>query len=351
LSTIGKKALAWSLWIITFAFAVARGRHMIPYGVYTHAATQWLQREPLYDLTNIDGFQYFPSAAVLFSPLVWLGEPLARLVWLSFGWGCYALALQRSARRLAPSSPDGAFLIASAAAIGPALANLFNGQANLLVAALIMHAELAALDRRCWSAAGLFAIGVALKPLMLVPALLAAAAYTELRIPLTTLAPITLGLPLLVRPDGYAVAQYADCIRKLALCAEPDRLFEDLRGLLVTCGVELSSRAYTLLRTVAALLALAWAVRWRRQTCAIATAYLVLFNPRTLSSSYVMPGGYAALALVDPLQRRQRGRAVFLAAICLAWSINHHVVPQVQYWLRPLAAIMFILVLWERRDV
>jgi hypothetical protein len=149
------------------------------------------------------------------------------------------------------------------------------------------------------------------------------------------------------------LTQYQDCVAKLALCANPDRLFEDVRGLLTQAGVTLSSRNYLLLRTGAALSVFALAVRALRVeeprstflVSSLALAYLMLFNPRTLSSSYALTGAVSALLGAQYLLQRRYRLTVAILAIQLAWSINHHVVPWVEFWLRPLACVAFFAVL------
>lgn len=325
-----QRLAAYAVWTLAFAPAcVSRGS--IPYEAYVAAGSRWLAREPLYDLSNIDGFQYFPSAALLFASLTWL----PKLLWLGLNWFGYAWGLERLAQR--------GFLLASLAAVGPAIANLFNGQANLAIAALLLHANAELLTHRSWRASALLAVGIALKPLMVVPALLLATTHARVAIRLAALVPLALAAPLLVRPELYTVSQYADCMQKLALSADPDRLFEDLRGLFTTAGLTLAPIVYKALRAVALVLVLVWARRREpTEVCALASTYLVIFNPRTLSSSYVMPGSYVSLSLAKD---RRPWTKIALMLIALAWTLNHHVVHQVEYWVRPLAALVYLVML------
>ncbi|MDB4974452.1 MAG: hypothetical protein JWN48_2793 [Myxococcaceae bacterium] len=352
--------IAYALWCCVFlvpAVQLLRGRsHAIPYGVYVTAGAHWLARAPLYDLSNIDGFQYFPQAALIFSPLPWLGSPLGDLLFRALGWSTYAWGMFRLARKLNPQNSELAFMLATLLAVGPAVANLVNGQANLLVAALVLHVNAALIERRWWQVSALLAFGIALKPLMVVPLLLTAALYRPTRWRLVSTLMLVIAVPWLFRDHTYVLAQYRGCLAKLRLCADPDRLFEDLRGLLASVGVSLTARTYTGLRMLAALGVLGFG-RWTCARldepraaiviCALSGSYLMLFNPRTLSSSYVLPGAFVALLAAESALTRRWKPTVALVSIAVAWSVNHHVVPWVEYWLRPLACAGFLFFLGD----
>ncbi|MDB4988644.1 MAG: hypothetical protein JWN04_3822 [Myxococcaceae bacterium] len=350
--------IASILWIVTFvvpaALIVAGRMRAIPFREYMGAGRRWWQHEPLYDLGNIDGFQYLPQAAILFSPLAWLGSPTSDVLFRALGWSLYAFGLWRFVRILVPERAPFAFLLASALATGPAFGNLINGQANLLVGALLLHAGVELIERRWWRASLILTVGLALKPLMAVPVLLIGVVYRPMTLRLPLLVALMLFTPWLLREASYVSDQYEACLLKLRLCADPDRLFEDVRGLLVTLGLGLSVSVYLALRAGAALGVLAMGL-WARVrvlepaatllVSALAAGYLMLFNPRTLSSSYVMTGGFAALLGAKYVLERRHSAALLMLALCLAWTINHHVLPWIEFWLRPLACIAFFIVL------
>jgi len=349
---------AWALWVASFAILRVLGRALhwaaVPYATYAAAGGRWLAHEPLYDLSNIDGFQYFPPAALVFAPLAWLGSPLGDELWRALGWGACALGMSRLTRVLMPARAGDHFVLATAFAIGPASANLANGQANLLMAALTFHATVELVLRRWWRAAALLAFGLALKPLMIVPLLLVGALYRPMTLRLLPALAVAFGAPFLIRDHAYLTAQYTGSVSKLAMSANPGRQFEDVRGLIATMGGHLPQRAYLVVRATAALGVLGLGVRVRRMmqepeasffVTALALSYLMLFNPRTLTSSYVMTGCVAALLAARSVLRRRWGEAASLGAILLAWSVNHAVVPFVEHWLRPLACVAFFALL------
>src|SRR5262245_28917700 len=101
-----RRAYAWvAIWIwsvafvITIALVLSKYLHPLPYGVYAHAGKHWLRHEPLYDLTNIDGFQYFPQAAIVFSAFARLSWTSGNIAWRAINWFFYAWSLWRVIRR------------------------------------------------------------------------------------------------------------------------------------------------------------------------------------------------------------------------------------------------------------
>lgn len=348
----------WAIWCVSWLIMIGLlllGRiTSIPDHVYLAAGQRWIDRQPLYDLSHIDGFQYFPQSALLLSVFSRLGSPLDAIVWRALGWGLYALSIWRFAHKLIPTRAAECFLIATGLAIGPAIGNLSNGQANLILAALMSHVAIDLIERRWWRATLILTFGFALKPLMVVMLLLCLALYR----PLSWRVPLALGVvfaaPFLLRDAEYVITQYTECLAKLKLSENPDRLFEDIRGLLASLGWLMPHVTYLVVRVCAAVvtLALCWMAQHRSREPrtsfligAFAASYLMLFNPRTLSTSYVMVGSSASLmAAVYLLQRRLRPLSIMLG-ILLAWTLSYHVLGFIEHWLRPLACIAFCVVL------
>jgi hypothetical protein len=78
---------------------------------------------------------------------------------------------------------------------------------------------------------------------------------------------------------------------------------------------------------------------------ALALSYLMLFNPRTLSTSYVMVAGFAAVLAPAYAWRRQPLKAAAFAGCALAWNMNHHVLGFVEHWHNALACCVFVVLL------
>jgi hypothetical protein len=347
--------LAACIWNLAFAVGVwlflTHRVRAIPYGVYTEAADRWLNSQSLYELKTIDGFQYFPQSAMLFVPLARLGSPIGDLVWRALSWYGYAFGIWRWSRELAPQRAQDCFLLATCFAVLCASGSLGNGQANLALAALMLHASADLSLRRFTRATLLLTFGLCLKPLMAVMLLLAWPLYRALfwRVPLAL--GVAFALPWVFRDHTYVVAQYADSWTKLQMCADPDRLFEDLRSLNTTLGLQWTNTTYTVMRALAALMIFV-TCGWVRKrvpepwaslyVSAFAAGYLMLFNPRTLSSSYAMPMSAAALLAALFVLDRDKRAAVGMLCVVGCWTVNHHVLAFVEHWLRPLACMVFL---------
>jgi alpha-1,2-mannosyltransferase len=351
-------AISGAIWVGAFGLMIALllTGHLeaIPYGVYEAAGRRWLASQPLYETVTIDGFQYFPQSAMLFAPFTWLGPIAGAVTWRALGWLLYALGIWRMSRHLLPARAHTGFLLTSCLVIVCATGSLGNGQANLALAALTLHATADLIECRFWRASAVLVLGFALKPLMVVMLLLALALYPPASWRIVCLVAVTALTPWLFRDSTYVLTQYSECLTKLGMCATPNRQFEDVRGLLTILGWSMSFAIYLLARMVAALCVLAscfWA-RWRAREplgtfliAAIASCYLMLFNPRTLSTSYVMTVSSAALLAVSYAFQRRKLATLTLVAIILCWSVSYHVLPWIAHWLKPLACIVFLLVL------
>ena len=344
--------LAAAAWLLVFVLVVVLSHRWLgrSFRVYQAAGGHWLHQQPLYDTRTIEGFQYFPQAAMLMAPFAWLGQPLGGLAWRALWWTLYGAGMARVVTRVAPQQAPIGFLIASALAVGSGTGALSNGQANLAVAGLLLHATAELVDERWWRATAVLAFGVALKPLMAVPLLLAWAVYPRLRWRLPLALVVALVAPWLTARHVYVVDQYRACVIKLRVASDPGGLYEDLRGLLASAGWRIPHFTYVVVRMVAAVATVAVSMRARRLGPAqaavviagLAAGYLMLFNPRTQSTSYVIAAAPAAVLAAAHLLERRRANAAPLMAVVLVWMVSYHDVAAIQFWLKPLGAIVFL---------
>jgi len=207
--------------------------------------------------------------------------------------------------------------------------------------------------RRWWTVTLLLVAGLALKPLMAPLLLLVWVLYPALhwRVPLGLVAMML--APLLIVDASYLLQQYATCITKLSMTSTPDRLFEDLRGMLAMFGWLMPHPIYLVVRALAALgvLWICWLGRQRVREpeftlllAALALGYLMVFNPRTLASSYVLTGALAGLLAEICFYEGRRRQALLFAGIALVWNVNRHWhgLGWIQYWLKPAACVAFL---------
>ncbi len=143
--------LVWAVvFIVVLSLRLTGVIHGNSYGFYEAAGHRWLNREPLYDLTTIEGFQYFPPAALVFAPFAAMGWPWGNVLWRALEWGLLIFGVRRCTAELTTARRDQSFFVASCLAIGPTVGPLGNGQANLLLAALSLHVAADVMQRGWW---------------------------------------------------------------------------------------------------------------------------------------------------------------------------------------------------------
>jgi hypothetical protein len=367
-------SLAWGLWgvaaiVISILVVVHPDVHngiCILFGIISHC---WWTGHDLYILRSIegmrsiDGFLYFPQCPILYTPFAALGNPIGSIAWRLVGMAIYCTGLWRLAKLLSPKNAALVFAFGSFAALAPAVASIRSGQANLHIAGFLLNITVE-LARGRWSVAALyFLVALAVKPIIFVALLLGAAIYRPMRWRLALGLAIFFLVPFAMQNPHYVWAQYRVCVSKLFMAAMPDRAFCDLRGLFWTVGWVIPQSALAVIQIVAALATLALcllASRWWQEparsvfVAAFGACYLMLFNPRTESNSYVILSGVlaipAAALFLDDL--RLFG-GVMLVVIGFCFSCDAWAYHLTDPWLKPLTCavlIVFLIAELFRRD-
>jgi alpha-1,2-mannosyltransferase len=327
---------------------------------YRAAATNWWAGIDPYTYNSHSGFFYFPQAAILYTPFTWGPVLLGDLLWRAAVFALFAYALSRLARFFLAQDGHvrpGTFLILTLLAVPSSLASLRNAQFDLPLAALIILA-MAEIAAARWVAATIWlCLAVALKPLAVVPLLLFGALY------LRTLAPrlalglvVTFLLPFINPHPAFVANEYRRCAQTLLWAAQPhEPKFSDLSALFEHLHLTLPDTAWTALRLIIALAflglgALALHRRGRPGAAwsigALAAAYLVLFNPRTETCSYVLLAPFtASLALLEWPARRWLAWALGVGSICCACDAIPGLFHLTDRWLKPLVALLFVPVI------
>jgi alpha-1,2-mannosyltransferase len=272
---------------------------------YQKASTRWWDSDNLYKGKN--NYLYLPQAAMLYTPFNVLpkrvGEPLWRMVCL----GSLAFALWAAARHLAPERVGAFFLIATLLVLPCSLSSARNGQVNMPLAAIYLVTALALARQRWHLAAILLALSLALKPISVVPILLCGVLFPR------TILPLILWLGLMfaaayLHPDPqYVTGQYRVFWEKLTgASAKPTgQTWSDFAGMLDKFHLTISQTDQTYVRAGAAVLTFGlcllavWktsdALRRALTVMFFAVIYLMLFNPRTETNSYIILGIFIAL--------------------------------------------------------
>lgn len=346
------------LWILTtlvIAVIAIVQPHRCIAGIYRAAALVWINAEPLY-APGLHGYLYFPTGALVYTPFLALPEPFASHLWRVALSAILFFSVRRYARLIDPRAAGyaaGAILMLSAPA---ATIDLLRGQMTLLMFALLLHATVDLATGREQRGGLLLAAALFVKPLALVPALLAFATIPGAR---RGLAVGALGGFLLsfVHDDPiYVLGQWVAMTAKLTTAAAPDSgTWFDVGAALKTAGLLDPAATLFTLRAAAAVACLALtflALRRLDAATAAITAmslgccYLLLFNPRVEEGSYVMLAVLAAGAAVVEGERPDGGnRAALLALLCLALGTHMYgntLYRPTAFWLKQVMAVGYV---------
>lgn len=348
------RVLAWAcaavwlvpLLVIAVLTALDPVKHSVT-PVYHMASENWWAGKNLFGW-ELRRFHYLPVFAVLFSPFHLLPQPAGDILWRFLSTGLLAAGIWRLLRQQTGTAAGRAFLLVSLLILPLCLGAMRNGQANTIFAGLLLHGFACIPERRWWLSAAFLAAGVAVKPLGMVPVLLAACVYAPLRWRcLVALAALAL-LPFLFATPKYVVAQHGAFLKSLQAADSviTEHRFADIKGIIRTFGAELPEKASKLIRVLAGggtlILCIAGTRRLREPLRALwvltlAAGYLMLFNPMTESNSYVifapMLGIWGILA-----SNREKGRIPACGIIIATLSMGF--LPTL---LRPLFGNLFSL--------
>jgi hypothetical protein len=309
---LGKVAAA--VWVAVFIGVCLRLTHqpqrnnLLP--TYRLAGAHWLNSEALYQGER--GFIYSPPIAAAMVPLALLPESVADVLWRLISAAALFAALAWWKNSGLPPQHDWPKVLILLAILS--LGNLNNGQANLLLLALLVAAA-AAVKSRSWAlAACFFSLATYFKIYPLALALLFVAIYPRqlgyrLLIALIAVA----GFAFLLQRPNYVLAQYSSWMA--ARLHERRHLWDEMnapqdlwRALKLTGMSELVYHAIQ----AASGLALVWLAltgrrhRWTEERLIsslflLGSTWLVLFGPATESATYLLLAPalvFAALAAV-----------------------------------------------------
>lgn len=326
---------------------------------YQRATDNWWGQTTLYRKRN--GYLYLPQFALFYTPYELLpdriGEPLWRLTCLA----SLALALWLAASRLAPEHRGAVFLIATVLVLPSTFASARNGQVNMPLAALFILTALALARERWWVAAVLLSLALVLKPIALAPILLCGVLFPRLILPLVVALIVTALAPLAHPNPAYAAGEYVAFVNNLAQAGKPSgNSWCDFAGMLRVVGLDLPSAVQLAARALAGLLTLGVCWKAVRTTDRLrgaflvlffSTIYLMLFNPRTETNSYVMLGAFVAVwAAVEGVVFRRLQLAGWLTLLAILLGTENYgwpIFPLTNLWAKALATS--VLAVWLAR--
>ncbi|MEX1045117.1 MAG: glycosyltransferase family 87 protein [Chthoniobacterales bacterium] len=332
--------------------------------IYREAAADWWRGDPLYDPRPRNGFFYLPHAAMAFIPYTWFPERIGEMLWRWTMLAALAWSVWRLAGMFGGARPCWTFLTATVVTAVASFSAVAYGQTNTLLAAFLVL-TVVALGRAAWKSGALWLLlALVAKPVGLVPFLLAGACYARrLTVPLLVGVALLAGVSFLHPKQDYEEEQYALFYQTMQVAQNTKKKhrFCDVQGIIQPFGLEVPGRAMNVLRVLAALavLLLAWravrhydAARGAFVCLLLAVLYLLLFNPRTETNSYVMLAPFVGILVAAAAAGPGFGpRFWWLAALAVTLTAeNLGPLHQLTHpWLKPAATVAFAA--WFVRDV
>lgn len=331
------------------------------YPTYATAGEEFAAGRRLYDVPHphTDNFRYAPVVAAGFVPFTLLTPGVGGLVWRVLGAGLFLTGLSAWAGRVCPGvRREWVFLFALPLSLG----SLFNGQANVPVAGLLLWAAVLAADGR-WAAGAVLVAGAALfKGYPLAFGLLVClAAPLRFGLPLAGAVLAGLALPYLAQSADYVTDQYRYWAENLG---RDDRTgfplyagHQDVHMLLRVVGVDVPRDPYRLVQAAtgaAAAAVMGWQL-WRGvprrevvlNALTLGLCWMTTFGPVVEGSTFILLAPVMARELADRAGRpawarlaAAAGGGLFLVAVSV-FAFPHAIHrPVVAAGILPVAALL-----------
>jgi hypothetical protein len=327
---------------------------------YRFASSHWWLGESMYP-GGTHGFLYAPTFAVLFTPF-YLIQPavFGEIVWRLFGFGLFGLGLWRLAAILNQENSgqrksESTFGLLVLLAVPASLAAINNGQTNLALSASLVLLCIGIRNEKWNFAAACLTLALVLKPISLVPWLLAFSVFAPIRIPLLG-GIAALGIIGFIHPDPtYAFGQWIEFGTKLFHSYAPVNLrVSDLFGMLEKAGFPHLLPFSSLIRVVASGTAL-WFIFWKYRRGGsmngswglwFSTVIIwTLFNPRVETNSYVLVSPLLAFAAVSYWTevKSEKWKGTILSIACIGLMCDGMGKPiylATDVWFKPLIVLL-----------
>lgn len=331
--------VVWALLLVgvsaRVAFSKPASQTVVP--IYLNGSQRWVDGDDLYaSQPPLDLYRNPPGFAAAFVPFTLLSEKVAGIVWRILSAAVFLAALAQWSRRglprpLTASETGCLFLLAAPLA----LPSLNNGQANLIVAGMLLFGATAAADAR-WRSAGLWlAAAAAVKVYPLAVGLLIGLAARRRCFPWLGIGcAAAIAFPFLCREPSYVLDMYRSLAQSTGAddrtFAEPSRAPKDLFLVLRVWFVAPPPQLYLAgkLALSGGMAALVWFTARRDPCRAVPLAlhlgclWITVFGPATEVHTYtLLAPTAAALLLFAFVERRDEGGMIRLVMIALGYLL------------------------------
>lgn len=293
---------AVGLWLLATAIcagmAIAKPTSHTVYPIYSATARAWLAGEPLYvHVPGYDFYRYSPTCAAMLTVLLPFGEGGGGAVWRVLGALLLAASLVRWFRIVEPQwgrDVEGLGLLLMTPFL---VQNLYNGQVNTHLTALLVFGFVFLHERRLGMAAAALAAAILIKPYVIAVAGLLILVEPRLAARLVAALAIGVGLAFLLQSPGYVFEQHVDWFRHFT---GNDRIhlhvrshYRDLALVYRQYVGPLDNRIYLAACAVVGLglAGLVWRCRpGLRAAFGLGCVWVTAFGPATESCTYVLLG-------------------------------------------------------------
>ncbi|MBL7049540.1 MAG: DUF2029 domain-containing protein [Nitrospira sp.] len=362
----GKKAVitACIIWaavaLYIFSYQVRTDHKKTVTQVYRTASHNLFAEKELYE-GGIHGFLYLPQAGFIFMPFMHLPQTPGELLWRLLCIGTFAYSVRRLAVLAGKERADEFFLLMTLIVIPISFSAMRNGQMTLPMTAAMIMGAVALAETRFGSAAFWLCLGIAMKPLVLVMAMLVFALYPSSRLRLIIGLVTLFAIPLLFFSSEYVVDTYSVFMQKMLTVSNPGayKNYSDLHGMLGALGIAVDERLMMAVRALSAFgaLVLAWtALKSERPGPAailifvISVTYLMLFNPKTENNTYAaFAPAFAVFTAWFFLAAKSKYMGWLFVVMTIGFALHHeaakYLTPGREVWISPLLASVFAIYL------
>ncbi len=329
---------------------------------YQRATDNWWGGEKsLYRKKN--GYLYLPQFAILYTPYELLPDPVGEPLWRLTCLGLLAGSLWAAANHFTPRRRELIFLIATLLVLPASFSSARNGQVNMPLAGLFLLLAVTLAREKWWTSSILLGLTLIFKPIAIAPILVCGVLFPRLRLPLVATLLAIIALPFLHWNISYAAGEYPAFFKNLTQAGKPTgHTWCDFAGIFRSLGIELPSVLQLGIRGLAGLgtLILSWmalrrfdAARGAFAVLFLNVTYLMLFNPRTETNSYIMLAAFAAVmgAYTGGFLKRIDYAAWWTAVAVILGSENYGypIFPWTNLWLKALVASAIFV--WLARQI
>ena len=353
--------------ILVFVFHFRSDFHRTVFGNYYYAAIEWINGQPLYAGESGAGFIYFLQSAILFTPFTLLSFKVGLLFWfvlnLCLLWlGVYLVLTQIKVSQDALKkgfSINFYFFWMLIWTLMLGFSSLRNGQATTMCLILTLFSIYCLQQKKYgWTSVWLN-LGLAFKPTMLIFYLLVLGCCPKIWWRLLLGLVVAAFLPFLIQSPEYVMQQYLDYCKQFIMVMDVGAdtgNWASLFSALEVFHLKFSHLAINLVVVIMALLTYGYALflyrkhdfkAWVWSLACMATIYLLLFNPRTENSGYILLAPFLGYVIVQAWQVRHFGKVIALFVmgilIGLNYDISRSLIHGATSWVSPLVTVVFVI--------